>query len=296
MDRFKDIISVSTINSGKLVSFLLAILVIFITFQLAKITWLVATPVTTTASLWQLPAAANNNNANQSAINFSSYQWFGKFNGTANVDKVTPKAVTQSVTKAPKTKLNLILSGLVASDIAENSMAIIEYRGKQATYGVDDKITGTRALIHQIVYDRVILRNSGKYETLMLDGFDYKAQAVTPQAQPKAKKTDSFSAKLAKSRAEILKDPGKIIEHISITPVREKNKIKGYRLNPGRNPSLFRASGLKHNDLAISINGYDLTDFSESIQVMNDLKTMTQMSLVVERNGQFIDIQFGLTQ
>ena len=184
----------------------------------------------------------------------------------------------------------------MASNVAENSMAIIEFKGKQATYGVNEKIKGTRAVVHQIFHDRVILKNAGNYETLMLDGFDYQAQSSTQPVALKNKNSNSFSAQLAKSRAEILKDPGKIIDHISITPVRKNNKIKGYRLNPGRNPSLFRASGLKHNDLAVSINGYDLTDFSESLQVMNDLKTMIDMSLVVERDGQLIDVQFGLAQ
>ena len=77
---------------------------------------------------------------------------------------------------------------------------------------------------------------------------------------------------------------------------RNINKIKGYRLNPGRDRSLFEQSGLKRNDLAVSINGYDLTDFGESIKVMNELKNMTDISITVERDGQLIDIQFSISQ
>jgi len=294
MDRLKHIISTSTINSIKLISFVTTIIALFIVFQLAKITWLVVSPPAESSSSWRPPALVNQSNGSKLTTNFATYQWFGKFTDTKKSALVVPAPA--AVTKAPKTKLNLTLSGLVASDVVENSMAIIQYKGKQATYGVNEKIIGTRALVHQIFHDRVILKNAGNYETLMLDGFDYQAPPSTRPAALKNKTSNSFSAQLAQSRAEILKDPGKIIDHISITPVRKNNKVKGYRLNPGRNPSLFRASGLKHNDLAVSINGYDLTDFSESIQVMNDLKTMTDMSLVVERDGQLIDVQFGLVQ
>lgn len=294
MDRLKNIITTTTIAHGKLTKSIVAIILIFVIYQVAKITWLVVEPAAVSASSWRLPQKMNRAEAT-SKIDFSGYQWFGQAATNTKAEAVKPQAVTQ----APKTKLNLTLSGLVASSDIKKSMAIIEYQGKQATYAINDKITGTRAVIHQIHPDRLILKNSGKYETLMLDIFDYQTQpVVTTKSSKRAPKPGrKFSSDLARTRAEILKEPGKITDYIAITPVRAgQNKIKGYRLNPGRDPGLFSQSGLKRNDLAISINGYDLTNFSESVKVMNELKNMTDISITVERDGQLVDIQFGLPQ
>jgi general secretion pathway protein C len=293
MDRLKNIITASTLDVAKLANIVTIILVFFVIYRMAKITWLVVEPVAITPSSWQLPQA--NHQGSSSTVDFSDYKWFGQATTKAMSVELKPKTVT----KAPKTKLNLILSGLVASSDAKRSMAIVEYQGKQDTYGIDDKIEGTRAVIHEIHHDRLILKNSGKYETLMLDGFDYNAGPVVSIKSPatRAKPAKKFSSKLAKSRSEILKNPEKITDYISITPVRDaQNAITGYRLNPGRYPSLFKQSGLQRNDLAVSINGYDLTDFSESVKVMTELKSMTDISITVERGGQLVDIQFGLPQ
>ena len=292
MDRIKHKLASLSVDISGIIKLSVILLVILSLYLIAKITWLTLAPADIATSTWQRPQAMTKQ-ALTSKSDFSTYQWFGKH------DAEKRGSAPEKVTKAPKTRLNLILSGLVASSKVENSMAIVEYQGKQETYGVDDKITGTRAVIHEIHHDRLILKNAGKYETLMLDGFDYTTQSVSLAAKNIAnyKSPKKLANKLALTRATILKDPGKITDYISITPVRlQGNKIKGYRLNPGRDRSLFEQSGLKRNDLAVSINGYDLTDFGESIKVMNELKNMTDISITVERDGQLIDIQFSISQ
>ncbi|WP_299079680.1 type II secretion system protein N [uncultured Paraglaciecola sp.] len=71
---------------------------------------------------------------------------------------------------APETALNLTLTGVVASSENNNGAAIIENKGQQKTYGVNDKIDGTRAVIQQVLVDRIVIRNVNKTETLMFDG------------------------------------------------------------------------------------------------------------------------------
>ena len=291
MDRLTDIVKALPLNIVLITKAIIFLLIIIVRYQFAKINWLIVDPVTVVPSSWQLPRPNDSNNQSAS-IDFSGYQWFGQFNAEANQPKAEPKQVTD----APETRLKLTLSGLVASSVPENSMAIVEYQGKQATYVIDEKITGTQAVIHEIHPDRLILKNRGKYETLMLDGFDYNEQPTA--SNPKINNNrNGLSKDLAQTRDEILKNPGKITDYISITPVRgDKNKLKGYRLNPGRDSSLFRQSGLKQNDLAVAFNGFDLTDFSASLKVMIELKSMTDISISVERDGQIVDIQFAISQ
>lgn len=266
---------------------LLSILVIF---YVAKLTWLLLTPKLSTQA-WVAPSVSQKN-TNTPTVNFSKFFWFGKPNAKAK----EPVQQTE-ITDAPKTSLNMTLTGVVANDDVNRSMAIIEYQSKQNTYVINQKIPSSRASIAEIHHDRVILKNNGKHETLMLDGFDYtkKHHGTRVQQQKDIKgPSKKTNAQFAKTRAEILKNPGKIVDYISITPVSRKGKVSGYRLNPGRRPELFQQSGLKARDLAIAINGYDLTDTSQSIRVMSELKNMKNIMITVERDGQLTDIEFAL--
>lgn len=283
------IVVFSTKNLSKIVALVTAILLICVVYYGAKLTWLVLTPEDQ-AKPW-LPPQIQNQSSQNSSVDFSNFHWFGQPNAK-------PVEVVQQseVTDAPKTSLNMTLTGVVAHQDVHRSMAIIEYQSKQDTYVINQKIKSSRVSIAEIHSDRVILKNNGKYETLMLDGFDYTKRHRDARAQ--STRVDSpgqkLNKKFSKTRAEILKDPGKLVDYIAISPVKNKGKLSGYRLNPGRNPELFRESGLKPRDLAIAINGYDLTDPSQSIRVMSELGNMKNIMITVERDGQLTDIEFAL--
>ena len=83
-------------------------------------------------------------------------------------EPVCPKLPTHQ-----KTRLNLTLTGVVASSEQEAGTAIIENRGSQAVYGLGEKIEGTNATLQKVYNDRVIIKNGVRNETLMLDGIDY---------------------------------------------------------------------------------------------------------------------------
>jgi len=263
-----------------------SLLVVFILYLLARITWSLLTPALAETS-WQAPQVTSSQQA-KDRVDFANYHWFGRAG-----EQVVIAKKQEPVSDAPKTRLKLMLTGVVAHTDPSRSMAIIEYQSLQDTYIIDQKISSTRASIIEIHSDRVILNNNGKHETLMLDGFDYtkKSSTVKRSARPSAPKRS-----LANTRREIIDNPSKILDHISITPVNIKGELKGYRLNAGRDPKLFHESGLKANDLAVAINSYDLTDISQSMSVMAELKTMNNIMISVERDGQLIDIQFALKE
>jgi general secretion pathway protein C len=98
------------------------------------------------------------------------------------------------------------------------------------------------------------------------------------------------------ARQQILKNPGQLMDYLTIAPVRENNQLKGYRLNPGKNPELFTQVGLQANDLAISINGLDLRNNNEAMQAMQQFAHQTEMNISVERNGETQDIYVNLAQ
>ncbi|MEM7151174.1 MAG: type II secretion system protein GspC, partial [Pseudomonadota bacterium] len=68
----------------------------------------------------------------------------------------------------------------------------------------------------------------------------------------------------------------------------------GYRLSPGKEPELFKQMGLQNNDLAVAINGYQLTDLKQAMAAMNELRNSTDATITIERDGEQIDVLFSL--
>lgn len=193
----------------------------------------------------------------------------------------------------PRTRLNLTLTGVLASNQADRSIAIIINGGEESSYGIGDLVTGTQARLRDILPDRVILDNQGQDETLMLDGEEFKALG---QQQPAAPVASGGTSELSQLRNDLVKNPGKLLDYVNISPIMTEGKMQGYRINPGKDVAFFHRIGLQSNDLAVSINGYDLRDNGQAMQIMNQLSSMTEMNLTVERNGQQQDIYIKLTE
>ncbi|EGM71911.1 type II secretion system protein GspC [Shewanella sp. HN-41] len=272
----------------------------------AQITWKLV-PTTASPSAWSPTAITTGKGAGQ--VDLVALQQLGLF-GTAAPKSDQPKAeVVETVTDAPKTTLSIQLTGVVASTADQKGLAIIESSGSQETYSLGDKIKGTSASLKEVYADRIIITNAGRYETLMLDGLVYTSQSPANQQLQKAKgdkgevasrvdqrKNAEISQELADSRSELLADPSKITDYIAISPVKQGENVVGYRLNPGKDANLFKQAGFKANDLAKSINGYDLTVMSQALEMMSQLPELTEVSIMVEREGQLIEIMFSLPQ
>ena len=80
---------------------------------------------------------------------------------------------------------------------------------------------------------------------------------------------------------------------MTISPVRRDGELQGYRVNPAQYPDYFTQLGLKANDMAVAINGYDLTDTNEAMKVIGQLSSMNQISLTIERDGQRFEIDLS---
>lgn len=206
-------------------------------------------------------------------------------------DMLPPDQVSLS---APKTKLNITLTGLLASTDPKRSIAIIAQANKQASYLIGDKITGTPAKLRAVLPDRVIIDNQGRDETLMLDGDS--AMAPRSRLMPTPSRGKPQGENLAALRDDINDNPAELLDYITISPVREDNVLKGYRLNPGKKPELFGNLGLQPNDLAININGFDLREPSQAMQAMQQMKEVSQLDITIERDGEQQSLSVSLDQ
>ncbi len=283
-----------------------ALLLIYIAFMAAKITWLVVPqqPMINDVTATRYASQQNKSGENFNVPALQALNLFGQYN------KQTSEEVVVQITDAPETRLQLTLSGLVASDNVETAAAIIENKGKQETYGIGDIIKDTRASLEQVLIDRVIIKQSGRLETLMLDGADYNqtAQSVSNREQnKKANKKQNNKASVVDQRANkvlsknaqqlranLQNDPGKITDYLRISPARKEGIIVGYRLSAGKKSEFFKLSGLKSGDIAVQMNGHDLLAPLEAAQAMSALKTERDISLLVERKNDLIEILFSI--
>lgn len=293
---------------ARLCALLNLLLVILLAWLFARLSWqLLPEPVVTPAGpamAQVVPRSANS----QDLASLIRYPLFGK------AEPVIAETAPVVITEAPKTQLNVKLTGLVAVPARpEAGSAVIEHRGAEATYAVGDEIEGTRARLHQVMDDRVLLALNGRFETLMLDGVEFTriAQANAglgrednPEniafeepvliAQPIA--TGFNNPDLLAQRDEIMAEPMKFFDYVRVTPFQRDNQLAGYRLMPGKDPAMFQQLGFQPGDLAIEINGIALNDMQQAMRVINDLREATEAAIKIERDGEIRDILFSLSQ
>ncbi|GHG03886.1 type II secretion system protein GspC [Thalassotalea marina] len=302
----RDISSIQTLVSGlpqaKIAKVISAILLCYIAYLAAKLTWLVI-PTSVDAPLTQInPVVTSSTEPRTTDI--SPIQRLNLF-GVYNEQKVIAPVQVQD---APETKLRLTLTGTVASSDPDTAAAIIENNGKQETYGIGEKITGTRATLESVAADRVLIKVSGSLETLMLDGFKYsKPTTISVLSQPQhqgnhqaeaavidQRDNEELSESALQLREDLVQNPGSIADYLKISPLRENDEIKGFRLMPGSKAEFFKNAGLKSGDVAVQMNGLDLTNPSDAAQALQTLKEETEISLLIDRNGVMTEILFSI--
>lgn len=276
-------------------------LLCYIAYLGAKITWMFVPQVSQNVSIVSTEVRSATKQGHVNLSNITALNLFGRFTDAPKIEELP---VQQD---APETRLKLTLSGVVASSNPSVAAAIIENSGKQETYGIGDTISGTKALLENIFSDRVLIKQSGRLETLMLDGVNYdkvgnnKSQKITKKSsyEPSPnivdqRKNRDLTESASSLKADINDDPSKIIDYLKISPKRESGEVVGYQLMPGKNPEFFQDAGLKSGDVAIQMNGYDLSVPSEAAQALQALKQESEVSLLLDRDGELTEILFSI--
>ncbi|MAD76510.1 MAG: type II secretion system protein GspC [Rheinheimera sp.] len=282
-------------------------LVLLLAWLLARLSWqLLPEPEFASPVSVQQAGTASTGMATTPLEQLLTYSLFGEV--TAEPERAEPV-----VTEAPKTQLNVKLTGVVAQADPNSGSAIIESRGSEGTYAIDDTIDGTNAVLKQVLIDRVLLQQAGRFETLMLDGIEYTKMAQAnaglgrednPEpsyenelvASPQAVAPVLDEGDLGVSRDELLAEPMKFFDYIRVSPQQRDGALVGYKLMPGKDPALFTQLGLQQNDLAIEINGIPLNDMQQAMRVINELRDASEAAIKIERDGEIRDILVSLSQ
>ncbi len=268
------------------------VLVLFIAWNLARLTW----------SIWPLPQ----NEASATLTLSSATLTTGKGpSGTAlrladlhlfGAAKEQDKETTpDSELAAPETQLKLNLSGVLAATDKRTARAIIAGPdGEEKPYAIGDTLPGN-ATLHQILTDRVILKRGGHYETLRLPE-DSNGTASTAGTGGLASLPGSPGVNLQQYRQEILKNPTKLFDLVQVVPISQNGVFQGFRLGPGRDPRLMQRFGLQPGDMVTQVNGILLDDPVKGVQALQSIATASSINLTIKRGGTEQQISVSLDE
>ena len=266
----------------------------------AKFVWrIIPEPqLSATPTISRAPVISSSSGKN--GVNIAKIQQLNLFGNAA----AKPAEPVAEVTDAPETRLNLTLTGVVASSDQEAGTAIIENRGSQAVYGLGEKIEGTNATLQKVYNDRVIIKNGVRNETLMLDGIDYdeanrrrEMQARNrPEPQEEEEDTVELSEEALEATAALRERPANFTDFISISPKTEEGQLIGYQVSPGKEPELFKSAGLQAGDVITQINGLDLTDLQQSQEALSELRNAQTIELTIIRDGSLTTLYLDLPE
>lgn len=266
----------------------------------AKLVWRIIPEPQLSATPTVSRAPVISSSSGKSGVNIAKIQQLNLFGNAA----AKPAEPVAEVTDAPETRLNLTLTGVVASSEQEAGTAIIENRGSQAVYGLGDKIEGTNATLQKVYNDRVIIKNGVRNETLMLDGIDYdeanrrrEMQARNrPEPEELEEDTVELSEEALEATASLRERPASFTDFISISPKTEEGQLIGYQVSPGKEPELFKSAGLQAGDVITQINGLDLTDLQQSQEALSELRNAQNIELTIIRDGSLTTLYLDLPE
>jgi general secretion pathway protein C len=268
---------------GRATGIINLVLVLFIAWSLARLTW----------SLWPMPQSeappllasatlSTEKTPAEATMRLADLHLFGE----AKEQEPTP----DTALTAPETQLKLTLSGVLSAADKLTARAIIAGPdGDEKPYAVGDTLPGN-ATLHQILVDRVILKSGGRYETLRLPE-DSNGVAPVPGMTGMANVPGPTGmlggpgANLQQYRQQILNNPAKLFDLVQVVPISQNGVFQGFRLGPGRDPRMLQRFGLQPGDTVTQVNGIALDDPAKGAQALQSIATASSINLTIKRGG-----------
>lgn len=238
------------------------------------------------------------------------YELFGQAGAASQpAEHIVP---AEDVTlNATKTKLSLVLEGIVHTPNPTESLAVIVFQGKQDQYYVGEELpVGGRVVLSRVLVDHVILDNAGRYESLWL--YDDEKTASRSRVRPTSvrqvvqntgdadvtdMRDDDAATSLASAyRDRLYSNPRSLAEVLRIAPAQDDGEMVGYRVSPGRDREQFTQLGFQNNDVVTAVNGIELDEPSKALELYKLMRSATEATFTVERDGQSVEVLVSLSE
>jgi len=239
------------------------ILIALIAVQLARLFWLLLTPLGPIGD-WRPPALLAQPPA---TARLGDFDPFFRLAGAGG-----PVAVTG---------LNLRLYGLREDQATGRGSAIIALPdGVQSSYGVGEEIMPGVTLV-AVAADNVTISRGGVLEQLFLDQ-STPAPGAAP-APPVGAPAPAQPMVVAPAPA-----PGLAAPPIQMQPRVSNNQITGLAVSPGGDGQAFRAAGFAPGDVITSVNGQRVTSAEQALALVR--QAGGQAAVTVDRGGRPVSL------
>ena len=213
---------------------------------------------------------------------------------------------------AQETRLALTLTGIVASTEDGTGSAVIKSGAAEQVYAVGDALPASgQVVLAKVMPQQVVIDNNGTYELIKLyegPGIAIPTRAARPPEQdavasvPSASPSEgSRSATAAEQtalasqyRRQLYDSPESLASVVSVSPVREGDRVVGYRIAPGADRVAFDTFGFQSGDIVTAVNGLALSDASNTVKLYQTMKDATQASFDIERDGGTVTVNVDL--
>ena len=208
---------------------------------------------------------------------------------------------------ARETSLALTLTGIMASTADGLGSAMIEARKKQELYSVGDDLPANgKVTLAKILPKQVVIDNNGTYELITLFDDNGIVGIVQSTSSELPNRTPALTAEVstnqperqqlaANYREQLYSDPQSLAGLVSISAVQSDGGLKGYRVAPGRDAEQFTALGFKAGDIVTAVNGYTLSDPTNTVRLYQLMRDATDATFEIERDGSPVSISVSLS-
>jgi general secretion pathway protein C len=275
------------------------VLVVVLADRLAAFSWALLRPASAPAGPAPLVSAPGAAPGEPAALDYETIAGLHLF-GVIPPEPVPTAAPKPRpvVTEVPETRLKLTLKGIYHHADPENARAIIAGPGvDEEVYAVGELLPGD-ATLEGIEPRRVVLAIRGNLEALTfpeLSDTSILGEAPLEPAAPAGAARRINASRLASRYLDrIQSDPSALTEIAQAEPVMDQGQLQGFRLSPGRQPSLLRQLGLRPGDVITEVNGVPLTDATGALGSLGELSAATELQITVLRSGRRIPYSFRL--
>jgi general secretion pathway protein C len=184
---------------------------------------------------------------------------------------------------------------------------MIEARKKQELYSVGDDLPANgKVTLAKILPKQVVIDNNGTYELITLFDDNGIVGIVQSASSELPNRTPALTAEVSTNQSErqqlaanyrkqLYSDPQSLAGLVSISAVRSDGGLKGYRVAPGRDAEQFTALGFKAGDIVTAVNGYTLSDPTNTVRLYQLMRDATDATFEIERDGSPVSISVSLS-
>jgi general secretion pathway protein C len=187
------------------------------------------------------------------------------------------------------TTLQVALLGTVSGD-AQTAYAVIEETatGEQGLYRVGDGIQN--AIIKMILRGKVVLRVGDNDEVLtMEESARSRTKAGSASSRVRRSRTVPRRSTVTVRQSEVqesLQNMNELLSQVRIRPHFRDGQPDGLALTRIKSQSIFARMGLRSGDIVKGVNGNPIETPDDVLSLYEGLKSGSQISLEITRNGE----------